>query len=493
MEKRDRWDSRTAFILASIGSAIGLGNIWRFPYICYENGGGAFLVAWLVALFTAGIPLMILEFGLGHKMEGSASKAFRKVNKKFEWFGWAAILVGFFIVCYYAIIMSYCFNYVYHSLTLAWGDDPGSFFYQKTLGLTQSPFELGGIKGYILLGLFLSWIAIFFSIWKGVKTVGKVVYATVLIPWFFLILLVIRGVTLPGAVEGLKFYLTPDFQKLLSYQVWLAAYTQVFFSLSVGFGIMIAYSSFLPRKTDIVNNAFIISLSNCATSFLAGFAVFGALGYYAVKIGKPVADVVASGPGLAFVTYPHIINNLPFWQPLFGVMFFLMLLTLGIDSAFSLAEAVAAGVRDKWKISHRISNIVVCSIALIIGIIFTTGAGLLWLDILDNFMNKFGLSLVCLGECILIGWIFGSGKIKEYVNGISEFRIGIWWDIFIRFLIPVILGVLILFEILERIKGSYGSYPRLAEFLGGWMMVLLLPILGIILMIAKRTRPEGSS
>jgi NSS family neurotransmitter:Na+ symporter len=486
MEKRDQWDSRTAFILAAIGSAIGLGNIWRFPYICYENGGGAFLVAWLVALFTAGIPLMILEFGLGHKTEGSASEAFRKVNKKFEWFGWGAILVGFIIVCYYAVIMSYCFSFVYHSTTLAWGDDPGGFFYQANLGLTNSPFEIGGIKGYILLGLLFSWVFIFFSIWKGAKTVGKVVYATVLIPWFLLLVFVVRGITLPGAVEGLTFYLTPDFQMLLSHKVWLAAYTQVFFSLSVGFGIMIAYSSFLPRKTDIVNNAFLIGMCNCATSFLAGFAVFGALGYYAVKIGKPVAEVVASGPGLAFVTYPHIISNLPFWQPLFGVLFFLMLLTLGIDSAFSLAEAVAAGVIDKWKVSHRISNTVVCSIALIVGIIFTTGAGMLWLDIVDHFMNSFALSLVCLGECILIGWVFGSGKMRRYVNGLSEFKIGAWWDIFVRFLIPIILGALILAEVWERIKGSYGDYPRLAEFLGGWMVVLLLPVVGIILMMVKR-------
>jgi NSS family neurotransmitter:Na+ symporter len=293
-------------------------------------------------------------------------------------------------------------------------------------------------------------------------------------------------VTLPGAVEGLTFYLTPDFQMLLSHKVWLAAYTQVFFSLSVGFGIMIAYSSFLPRKTDIVNNAFLISMANCATSFLAGFAVFGALGYYAVKIGRPVAEVVASGPGLAFVTYPHIISNLPFWQPLFGVLFFLMLLTLGIDSAFSLAEAVAAGVIDKWKVSHRVSNTVVCSVALIVGVIFTTGAGMLWLDIVDHFMNSFALSLVCLGECILLGWLFGSGKIRQYVNGISEFRIGKWWDVFVRFFIPIVLGALILAEVWDRIHGSYGGYPRLAEFLGGWMIILLLPVVGIILMLVKR-------
>lgn len=485
MEVRDRWGSRTSFVLASIGSAIGLGNVWRFPYICYANGGGAFLVAWLVALFTAGIPLMILEFGLGHKMQGAASEAFYKVNKKFEWFGWMAILVGFFIVCYYAVIMSYCFNYGIHSFTLAWGENTAKFF-EKTIGLTQSPFEMGGFKKYIFLGLLTSWIFIVLSVWKGVKTVGKVVYATVIIPWILIIVFIIRGVTLPGAVDGLIFYLKPEFAKLLKPGVWLAAYTQVFFSLSVGFGIMIAYSSFLPRKSDIVNNAFIISMANCATSFLAGFAIFGALGYYANLLGKPVADVVTAGPGLAFVTYPHIISNLPFWQPLFGVLFFLMLLTLGIDSAFSLVEAVAAGVRDKWKLSHLTTNLSVGAIALILGIPLTFGAGLLWLDIVDNFINKFGLSLICLGECILIGWVFGSGKIREYVNSLSEFSIGKWWDFFIRFITPIVLLFLIIMELKDRIISSYEGYPRLAEFLGGWLVIILLPIIGIILMLVKR-------
>jgi len=485
MEDRDRWSSRFSFILAAIGSAIGLGNIWRFPYICYANGGGAFLIAWLVALFTAGIPLMILEFGLGHKTQGAASEAFYKVNKKFEWFGWMAILVGFGIVVYYAVIMSYCFNYGIHSLTLAWGENTQEFF-NKTIGLTQSPFEMGGLKKFIFLGLFASWIFIVLSIWKGVKTVGKVVYATVIIPWILIIVFIIRGVTLPGAAQGLTFYLKPEFAKLLEPGVWLAAFTQVFFSLSVGFGIMIAYSSFLPRKSDIVNNAFIISMSNCATSFLAGFAIFGALGYHAHLLGKPVADVVAVGPELTFVTYPHIISNLPFWQPFFGVLFFLMLLTLGIDSAFSLVEAVAAGVRDKWKLSHRTTNLSVGAIALALGIPLTFGAGFLWLDIVDNFLTKFGISIICLGECILIGWVFGSGKIREYVNSLSEFSIGKWWDFFIKFITPVALLFLIIMEIKDRIISSYGGFPRIAEFLGGWMVIILLPIIGIILMSLRR-------
>jgi len=485
MIQREQWDSRTAFVLAAIGSAIGLGNIWRFPYVCYQNGGGAFLVAMLVALFTAGIPLLILEFSLGHKMQGAAPHAFFKVNKRFQWFGWMAMLVGFFICCYYAIIMSYSFNFAIASFTEAWGDNPSEYFYTTTLGLTDSPLTLGSFKPMIFLGLLVCWVCITLSTWRGAKTVSKVVYFTVIIPWLLLVVFIIRGVTLPGAVEGLNFYLTPDFAKLKEPQVWLAAYTQVFFSLSVGFGIMIAYGSFLPQKTDIVNNAFIVGLSDTLTAFMGGLAVFGALGFHAHSLGKPVADVAAAGPGLAFVIYPTIISNLPFWQPLFGVLFFVMLLTLGIDSAFSMTESVSASIKDRWKLKHRTANLSVGVAGFLFGLPLVFGAGLLWLDIVDRFMTQFGLMLVCLGEAIIIGWYYGSGKMRGYVNDLSEMRINWLWDAGVRFILPVATVVLLVWEIVKRIESSYKGYPRIAEFFGGWLVVILLPILGLVLAAIK--------
>lgn len=356
MALRENWDSHRAFILASIGSAIGLGNLWRFPFVCYENGGGTFLIAYFIALFTAGIPILLLELGIGHKFRLAAPGAFKKVDKRFEWVGWWAVLVSFVIVTYYAVVMAWSVMYGYFSLSDKWGSNPTSFFYNGFLGLTEGPFSLGKIQTTVLIGLVISWIMIVFSIWKGAKTVGKVVYATVILPWILLLVFVIRGVTLPGAAIGLTYYLNPVFSKLLDPSVWTAAYGQVFYSVSLGLGILIAYSSFLPEKADITSSAIIIGISDALTAFVGGLAVFGTLGYYAEMQGVAVTEVLKGGPGLAFCTYPAVISNMPLSQ-LFGILFFVMLLTLAVDSAFSLVEAVASAVRDKFGVSHRTANL----------------------------------------------------------------------------------------------------------------------------------------
>jgi len=482
---KDIWDSRTSFILASIGSAIGLGNIWRFPYVCYENGGGAFLIPYLIALLTTGIPLMILEFSLGHKFSKPAPLAFKNIKKPFEILGWFALLIGFGIVTYYAVVMGWCFNYLGYSFNLAWGQDTQTFFFNQFLKISESPMQFGGIQWMIVLALALTWICIIAAIWKGPKTVGKVVYFTVIIPWIILIVFVIRGVTLPGAIQGLKYYLTPQFGALLNYKVWLAAYSQGFYSLTIGFGVQITYASFLPKKADVVNNAFLVSLANNATSFIGGFAVFSTLGYYAYQSGLPVSEVVKSGPHLAFVTYPTIISMLPFAASVFGILFFLMLLTLGIDSAFSLVEAGAASIIHKFKIKRMHVNIGFGIIAFIIGIIYTTRAGLYWLDIVDNFMNNYGLLAVGILQCIAIGYFYNHREMREYANSKSDFTIGAWWDFSIKYLTPVVVGILFITNVIERFKSAYGGYTRLAEFLGGWLVLIVFIVIAVLLFKGK--------
>lgn len=512
MEK-EYWPSRTSFVLAAIGSAIGLGNVWRFPYICYEYGGGSFLIPFLVALFTAGIPLMVLEMGLGHKMEASAPVAFRGTGKRKEWLGWLAVGVGFMIVCYYAVIMGWCVNYFGYSFNLSWGADTQSFFVNDFLHRSEGVKDVFSLNPAILFGLLLSWVLIILCIWKGARSVGKVVYLTVPLPWLCLVIFVIRGLSLPGAEEGLAYYLTPQFNPLpaaladagwitkMRYyfspefspvfdgRVWLAAYSQVFFSLSVGFGVMIAYASFLPRRSDIVNNAFIVSLANCGTSFLGGFAVFSTIGYYAQQLGMEVSEVINAGFGLAFITYPAIINHLGQAAKFFGAVFFIMLITLAIDSAFSLVEAVAAAFMDKYQARRLKVNFGVGLAALLAGLVFTTRAGYYWLDIVDHFMNNFGLVVVGLLECIVIGYFYGTRHMREYVNSKSEFSVGKWWDAMIKFVTPAILCISLIMVTKDRIHEPYGGYPRWAEFAAGWAVVIALSVISVLLMRSRERRP----
>lgn len=562
MASREIWNSKTAFILAAIGSAIGLGNIWRFPYITFQNGGGAFLVAYFICLFVAGIPLLMLEFSMGHKTRQSAPGAFAVLRPRMQWFGWFAVGVGFVIVTYYAIIMSWSVNYTWEAATLGWQNDrggyadvtyalestnlqdmevltpvpdrlvgteytdpvdgttgyieergtflvawqgslyamsslgnadtfmasPADFFYNDFLGLTSEPWDLGTFRWPLLIGFIISWIWIVASVWKGTKTVSKVVYYTVFIPWGLLILFIIRGLTLPGAGAGISFYLTPVWSRLLSADIWLAAISQVFFSLSVGFAIMIAYGSFLPKKTNLAGYAILIGVADALTAFCGGLAVFSALGYQATRMGVHITEVAQAGPGLAFVAYPHIIGNLP-GARVFGVLFFLMLLTLAVDSAFSLLEAATSAVKDKWNTSHRKANLTVGGIAFLLGLPMLSGAGLYILDIVDHFMNSFGLTIVVLVETLMIGWSIGAEKQRKYISQNSSFRLGRWWNICIRWLIP--MGIVwMLFDEIQARTVPYGSFClRSQEFLFGWLVMILLPILGDIL---ADSRPRGN-
>lgn len=484
MAFRELWSSKRAFILASIGSAIGLGNLWRFPFKCYENGGGAFLVAYFIALFIAGIPVLLLEISLGHKFGLAAPGAFKKVKKKFEFLGWWAVLIGFCVVTYYAVIMAWSLLYGAFSVSGKWGTDAVSFFYNDFLKLTESPHQLGSINPLILIGLVVCWILIMFSIWKGAKTVGKVVYATVALPWILLIVFVIRGVTLPGAGIGILYYIKPVFVKLLEPSVWMAAFGQIFYSVSIGFGIMIAYASFLPKKSDILGSAYIIGISDALTAFVGGFAVFGTLGYYANLKGLPIEQVLKGGPGLAFCTYPEVISHLPFAQ-IFGILFFLMLMTLAIDSAFSLVESFAASLEDKFGIKHRTANFIASGAGLLIGIIFTFGAGLYWLDITDHFLEHFGLIPVVLLECIVIGWFYKTNKLRKHLNDVSHGRLKGWWVWFIKIVIPVILLTLFITQLIKEIKTPYEGYPTSAIAIAGWGVVIILPIIAIVFSLIK--------
>lgn len=487
-EQSSHWPNRYAFVMAAVGSAVGLGNLWRFPYIAYSNGGGVFLIPWLIALLTAGIPLMRLEFALGTHFRAGAPKAFAALNPKYAWVGWGVLLVGFVIVSYYAVVLAWSVLYLGHSFRVDWGNDAATFFNERVLNITEGPGDLGGVQWPIFAALVLVWVLIFLIIFKGPRVVSKVVAWTVPLPVFLIVIFLVRGLTLPGALSGLEFYLKPDLSRLLDIGVWREAYGQVFFSLSLAFGIMIAYAKYQPPgDTEVNRNAWSTSITNCSISFIAGFAVFTVIGYLAVSTGQSIQDLEIGGPGLTFVTYPTAIQLMPL-APLFGVLFFIMLLTLGIDSAFSLIEAVIAGCHDYIHTSKEKLSFWICLAGLLGGVLFSTGAGLYWLDIVDHFAMNILLVLFGLMECVFAGWLFGVRRVREFANAHSEIRIGRWWDVCIAGLIPIALITMLVHSVWDSAKTPYKGYPGWALWLGGWGLMIAIVVASVLLGFLVRER-----
>ncbi len=492
MEERSKWSSKTGFLLAAIGSAIGLGNIWRFSYVAYENGGGAFLIPYFFALFTAGIPLMILEFGLGHRMAGSSMLSFARVNKRLEWFGWwMPLLVMYGIMLYYTVIIGWSLNYALFSLDLTWGKDPASFF-DTFLRKSASAWEMEDIVGPIFVSAAVVWLIIWFICYKevhrGIETACKVFMPALFV---LTLILVFWGCSLQGAGEGLKFYLKPDWSRLGDVKVWTSAYGQIFFTLSIGFGIMIAYASYLPRKTNLVQNAVITSTVNCAYSFIAGFAVFSVLGYLSSVKQVPVKDVVAQGSTLAFVTYPQAISELPAFNRLFGVLFFLCLTIAGISSAISIVEALTSAITDKFVVARRKVVGILCATGFVGSIVFLCHSGLIWLDIVDYFINHYGLVLAGFLECVFIGWILKARTLRKHVEAASGRRLSQVWDYIIKFVSPAILGTIYVMDVVEIIRNGYGEYPTKALILIGLNALILSFILAAVFTLYPwRRKPE---
>ncbi|GAB6137931.1 sodium-dependent transporter [Halanaerobaculum tunisiense] len=479
---KTQWGSRVGFILAAIGSAVGLGNIWRFSYVAYDKGGGAFLIPYFFALLTAGLPILILEFGVGHKNKGSAPLSFAKMKEKWEWLGWWPVLVSFAISTYYSVIIAWGLNYITYAFGRVWGSNPGEFFNVTHLQITSGIDKIGGMNITILISLVLVWFINFIILYNGIE--GGIEKASkIFMPLLavFMVIIIIRGITLPGAMSGINKFLEPDFSALLNVDVWLAAYGQIFFTLSIGFGIMITYSSYLPDDADLVNNAFITGLSNCLFSFIVGIGVFGVVGYMALETGQPISEVVAQSIGLAFVAFPKAINLLPGFQSLFAILFFLSLSIAGFSSIISITEAVIAAVRDKFDLARKKAVTIVCGLAFVVSLLFATRGGLYFLDIIDHWMMNFGIAFVGLVECIFIGWFYKTSKIKNYVNSQSDFGVGDWWLIVIKYITPVILGISFIRNIIQEFAKPYSGYSISALVKYGWLVAAAAIIGGVIL------------
>ncbi|MDI9643454.1 MAG: sodium-dependent transporter [Archaeoglobaceae archaeon] len=482
---RESWASRAGFVLAAIGSAIGLGNIWRFSYLAHANGGGAFLIPYFIALFVTGISLLMVEFALGHKFKASAPMAMRQIGRKFEWVGWWAVLSAFIITTYYVVVIGWALVYFTKSFTLAWGADTKSYFFGNVLQLSDSPWAISGFAIEVLTAVVIIWLINWFVVFRGVKKgIEKANLIMMPLLWILAIILVIRAITLPGALDGLEWYLRPDFSKIGDYKIWIAAFGQIFFSLSLAMGIMIAYGSYLPEKSDIANNSFIVGLADSAFSFLIGFAVFGTLGYMAFATQTSVQEVVAGGVGLAFIVFPQALNLIPGLPQLVAAIFFLTLIVAGLSSSISLVESITSSLMDKFKLSRTKAVNTVFVLGFLGSLVFTTTAGIYWLDIIDHFINYYGLVLVALLEVVAVAWFFKLSSLKEHINAISDIKIGRWWDWALKYATVLVLAVLLLLDIWGNLQKPYEGYP--IDALATGILVIIVGMLVSALLTLRR-------
>ncbi len=362
------------------------------------------------------------------------------------------------------------------SFNLGWGSDPNAFFFKEFLSVSKGPADIGHIRTSILLSLafiwFINWAIVYRGVQKGIELANKI-----FMPMLFLLtaVLVFWSLTLDGAMEGVRAYLTPDFSELSKPKVWIDAYSQIFFTLSLGFGIMIAYASYLPAKANITRAALLVGFINSGYSLFAGFAVFSVLGFMAASQGVPISEVVTKSIGLAFIAYPKALSLIPGGN-LFGAIFFLCLIVAGISSSISIIEAFTSAMVDKFGFSRKPIITIVSILGFLGSIIFTTQGGLFWLDIVDHFLTHYGLVVVGIFECILVGWLFRIDVLRKHINKISSIKLGIWWDILIKYFIPLTLGIILIGDLYNELREPYGGYSWTSLILIGrdWILLTLI-------------------
>ncbi|MCW9710933.1 sodium-dependent transporter [Avibacterium sp. 21-586] len=489
--KRETFSGSRAFILAAIGSAVGLGNIWRFPYTTYENGGGAFIIPYLIALLTAGIPLLFLDYAIGHRHRGGAPLSYRRFNRHFETFGWWQVMVNVIIGIYYAVVLGWAASYTYFSFSSAWGDKPIDFFLHDFLKMGDIAqgvsFEfVGMVVGPLIAVWLISLGVLSLGIQRGISKSSTILMPVLLVMF---IILVVSSLFLPGAEKGLNALFTPDWSKLSDPSVWIAAYGQIFFSLSICFGIMITYASYLKKDSNLTGNGLVVGFANSSFELLAGIGVFAALGFMATASGQEVNEVAKGGIGLAFFAFPTIINKAPFGEVL-GVLFFSSLTFAALTSFISILEVIISAVQDKLRMRRvKATFFVGIPMMLISILLFGTTTGLPMLDVLDKFVNYFGIVAVAFVSLVAIVANEKLGILGNHLNETSSFKVGFLWRLCIV-LTTGILAFMLLSEGAKVFTEGYEGYPTWFVNTFGWGMAISLVVISFLLSRLKWKHEE---
>ncbi|KAG7472575.1 hypothetical protein MATL_G00110080 [Megalops atlanticus] len=457
-QERGQWGSKIEYFLAMAGNIIGLGNVWRFPYLCYKNGGGVFLVPYVLFLFTCGIPLFLLETSLGQYTSQGGITCWRKICPLFEGLGYGSQVLVLYAGIYYIIILAWAFLYLFSSFSseLPWASCKNTwntdtciefdqenltdlipqkttspvmeFWERRVLGLSVGIEEMGSVRWELALCLLLCWIICYFCVWRGVKSTGKVVYFTATFPYVMLLVLLVRGLTLPGAKDGIIFYLYPDPARLTDPQVWLDAGSQVLYSYGLCNGCLTALGSYNKYNNNCYKDCFYLCLLNSGTSFVAGFAIFSVLGFMAHEQGVDISMVAESGPGLAFIAYPRAVAMMPVPQ-LWAIFFFIMIILLGLDSEFVNQESLVTAVSDMYpsffQVGHRrkLLLLLISVVSFFIGLVMVTEGGL-YVFLLFDYYACSGMALLVFAifQSVCVGWIYGADRLYDNIEDMIGYR-----------------------------------------------------------------------
>uniref|UniRef100_A0AAR2LZ31 Transporter n=1 Tax=Pygocentrus nattereri TaxID=42514 RepID=A0AAR2LZ31_PYGNA len=537
--QREKWASKLDFLLSVAGGFVGLGNVWRFPYLCYKNGGGAFLIPYFIFLFGGGLPVFFLEVALGQFTSEGGITCWEKLCPIFTGIGYASIVIVSLLNIYYIVILAWGLYYLLQCFQreLPWArcrhswntqncvedtirknktlwlsanatnfTSPVTEFWERNvLSLSSGIDEVGELKWDLALCLLAVWVICFFCIWKGVKSTGKVVYFTATFPFLMLIVLLVRGVTLPGAAEGIKFYLYPDLSRLQDPEVWIDAGTQIFFSYAICLGAMTSLGSYNKYKYNCYRDCLLLGGLNSGTSFVSGFAIFSVLGFMAQEQGVAIADVAESGPGLAFIAYPKAVTMMPlptFW----AILFFIMLLLLGLDSQFVEVEGQITSLVDLYPSLLRkgyrreIFIAVICVISYLVGLTMVTKVrhvcGGMYVFQLFDYYAASGVCLlwVAFFECVAVAWVYGADNFYDAIEDMIGYRPNGWMKWSWTLITPVLCVGCFVFSLVKYKPLTYNKVYEYPDWsIGvGWSLALASMICIPMVVVIKIIQSDGS-
>ena len=475
MSEYGQWDSTLTFIFAMIGVAIGLGNIWRFSYIVYSNGGGSFFIPYFVAIAIMGIPFLILEYGIGFSFKKSFNEILKSINPKFEYIAWILIFSISIVLIYYMVIISWDLVYLVKSFTFGWGSDTAAYFVNN-VGGSDSLADMGNFFIPVTVGVIVSWIILWFishrSIDKGIGLASKI-----LIPSVFIIMaiIVVFALTLPGANIGINALINPNWNLLWDINIWIVAFSQIIFSLGIGEALALTYATYLPDNNNLTDNVFFVVASNSSFEIFTAFGVFSILGYMSATSGTPLVELVSEGTGLIFVVFPKIFSLMGVMGRILAPLFFLAVLFAGISSAFAFFEPIIGSILSKSNMGRKKLVTILSIIGCLCSLIFTCGISTYLVEIVDGFVNQFGILLLIAIQCVIFGWYYGAEKVIPVLNEKSRIKVGFIWTAIIKYILPIFLVVIWLIGIINLFMNS-NQFELIVDLL----LVILVLVLSTI-------------